>query len=125
MHTANAVMTATPATINPLNKDFWSRARLSQMMTYCFLFVVAAFVFSPEANATTATGAAFLKDTVTWFVNFMKGYGGILAAMLGLVWTLYEAFIQKSLQGVAIAIGVSIIAVYGPTAIQAFFGATL
>lgn len=102
-----------------------SSARMQRFFTFALMFVVMGFLASTDASATTATGGAFLKNTVDFFVSFMSGYGGLLAAMLGLVWTLYEAFVQKSLQGVAIAIGVSIIAVYGPAAVKTFFGATL
>ena len=102
-----------------------SIVRMQRFFTFAFMFVVVGFLATTDANATTDTGGAFLKDTVDFFIAFMKGYGGLLAAMLGLVWTLFEAFVNKSLQGVAIAIGVSIIAVYGPAAVKTFFGATL
>ena len=41
------------------------------------------------------------------------------------MWTLYEAFVSKDVKGAGVAIGVGLIAIYGPTVLGTFFGATL
>lgn len=71
-------------------------------------------------SASTILGAP-----VNWLLKFMSGTGGLLAAMLGLLLTLYSAFVAKSLVGTILSVGIALVALYGPKVLMAFFGATI
>lgn len=89
----------------------------------------AVTVASGANGAVSTTGTTgsgnLLAAPVLWLQQFMKGTGGLLAALLALMWTLYEAFVSKDVKGAGVAIGVGLIAIYGPTVLGTFFGATL
>lgn len=82
-------------------------------------------------NATTGaagdvnTASTVLGAPVNWLLKFMNGTGGLLAAMLGLLLTLYSAFVAKSLVGAILSVGIALVALYGPKVLMAFFGATI
>lgn len=71
------------------------------------------------------TAATVLGAPVNWLLKFMNGTGGLLAAMLGLLLTLYSAFVAKSLVGTILSVGIALVALYGPKVLMAFFGATI
>ncbi|AMW80716.1 hypothetical protein AMD27_17520 (plasmid) [Acinetobacter sp. TGL-Y2] len=84
-----------------------------------------------DLNATTGaagdinTASTVLGAPVNWLLKFMNGTGGLLAAMLGLLLTLYSAFVAKSLVGTILSVGIALVALYGPKVLMAFFGATI
>ncbi|MCK4083690.1 hypothetical protein HCY52_07665 [Acinetobacter radioresistens] len=71
------------------------------------------------------TASTVLGAPVNWLLKFMNGTGGLLAAMLGLLLTLYSAFVAKSLVGTILSVGIALVALYGPKVLMAFFGATI
>lgn len=71
------------------------------------------------------TASTVLGAPVNWLLKFMNGTGGLLAAMLGLLLTLYSAFVAKSLVGAILSVGIALVALYGPKVLMAFFGATI
>ena len=87
---------------------------------------------SSEAGASAGegitqggAGTMILAEPVMWVLNFMNGTGGLLAALLGLLMTLYSAFVSKSLIGVLISVGIALCALYGPDILINFFGAVI
>ena len=70
-------------------------------------------------------GTMILAEPVMWLLNFMNGTGGLLAALMGLLMTLYSAFVSKSLIGVLISVGIALVALYGPDILINFFGAVI
>lgn len=84
-----------------------------------------------DLNAATGaagdvnTASTVLGAPVNWLLKFMNGTGGLLAAMLGLLLTLYSAFVAKSLVGTILSVGIALVALYGPKVLMAFFGATI
>jgi hypothetical protein len=70
-------------------------------------------------------GTMILAEPVMWLLNFMNGTGGLLAALLGLLMTLYSAFVSKSLVGVLVSVGIALCALYGPDILINFFGAVI
>src|SRR5690606_17941285 len=70
-------------------------------------------------------GTMILAEPVMWLLNFMNGTGGLLAALLGLLMTLYSAFVSKSLIGVLVSVGIALCALYGPDILINFFGAVI
>ena len=81
---------------------------------------------SGSGNAgDVSTAGTVLGAPVNWLLTFMNGTGGLLAAMLGLLLTLYSAFVAKSLVGAILSVGIALVALYGPKVLMAFFGATI
>lgn len=81
---------------------------------------------APTGNpGDVATAGTVLGAPVNWLLKFMNGTGGLLAAMLGLLLTLYSAFVAKSLVGTILSVGIALVALYGPKVLMAFFGATI
>ena len=118
-------------------------SRLGKAISYVALAVVAVVLFAlmSEANAlqvdssgavtsTSGTvdmdnGGGILNEPITWLLNFMRGTGGLLAALLGLLMTLYSAFVSKSLIGAILSVGIALCALYGPDILINFFGAVI
>lgn len=118
-------------------------SRLGKAISYVALAVVAVVLFAlmSEANAlqvdssgaVTSTGGTvdmdngggILNEPITWLLNFMRGTGGLLAALLGLLMTLYSAFVSKSLIGAILSVGIALCALYGPDILINFFGAVI
>ena len=118
-------------------------SRLGKAISYVALAVVAVVLFAlmSEANALTVdssgavtsnsgdvdmnNGGGILNEPITWLLNFMRGTGGLLAALLGLLMTLYSAFVSKSLIGAILSVGIALCALYGPDILINFFGAVI
>lgn len=118
-------------------------SRLGKAISYVALAVVAVVLFAlmSEANALQvdssgavtstsgtvdmANGGGILNEPITWLLNFMRGTGGLLAALLGLLMTLYSAFVSKSLIGAILSVGIALCALYGPDILINFFGAVI
>ncbi len=78
-----------------------------------------------EGIEAGGAGTMILAEPVMWLLNFMNGTGGLLAALLGLLMTLYSAFVSKSLIGVLVSVGIALCALYGPDILINFFGAVI
>lgn len=117
-------------------------SRLGKAISYVALAVVAVVLFAlmSEANALQIdatgnvtggkdvdmdNGGGILNEPITWLLNFMRGTGGLLAALLGLLMTLYSAFVSKSLIGAILSVGIALCALYGPDILISFFGAVI
>ena len=118
-------------------------SRLGKAISYVALAVVAVVLFAlmSEANAlqidssgavtsTSGTvdmnnGGGILNEPIVWLLNFMRSTGGLLAALLGLLMTLYSAFVSKSLIGAILSVGIALCALYGPDILIDFFGAVI
>ncbi|WP_436658751.1 hypothetical protein [Acinetobacter sp. P1(2025)] len=131
--------------MSKFNLDAVTKTKAFRFASYvCLsLFVVTLFAMMNNAlaieesslgtdlNATTgeagdvATAGTVLGAPVNWLLTFMNGTGGLLAAMLGLLLTLYSAFVAKSLVGAILSVGIALVALYGPKVLMAFFGATI
>lgn len=139
------------AAIQGLSDKFYnlSQAKGMKAISYFTMLAVAFMLFaawqdasaletseiangSSEAGATAGegieaggAGTMILAEPVMWLLNFMNGTGGLLAALLGLLMTLYSAFVSKSLIGVLISVGIALSALYGPDILINFFGAVI
>lgn len=117
-------------------------SRVGKAISYVALAIVAVILFAlmSEANALQIdasgnvtggnnvdmdNGGGILNEPITWLLNFMRGTGGLLAALLGLLMTLYSAFVSKSLIGAILSVGIALCALYGPDILINFFGAVI
>jgi len=119
-----------------------ANSRLGKAISYVALAVVSVVLFAlmSDANALQIdasgnvtggnnvdmdNGGGILNEPITWLLNFMRGTGGLLAALLGLLMTLYSAFVSKSLIGAILSVGIALCALYGPDILINFFGAVI
>lgn len=120
-----------------------ANSRVAKAVSYVAITVLAVIVFAflNDANALTIdasgnvtsgsgdvdmdNGGGILNEPIAWLLNFMRGTGGLLAALLGLLMTLYSAFVSKSLIGAILSVGIALCALYGPDILINFFGAVI
>lgn len=116
-----------------------TQSKAFQMVTFVALAALVVMLFTllndvsaiTEASLSTTAAAgssadkagSTLNTPTLWVLSFMKGTGGLLAALLGLLLTLYSAFVAKSLVGVMLSVGIAVTALYGPDVIMNFMGA--
>lgn len=123
--------------LNKFSFAEFASSKAARLMSYVALLFTAIFLFTllNDTNAITETqlknasaagadkSGTLLNTPVLWVINFLKGTGGLFAAVLAFVMTLYAAVVAKSLMGIVISIGIGIAAVFGPTILMSFFGA--
>lgn len=119
-----------------------TNSRPAKIVSYVAMALVAVVLFAvfSEANALQIdasgnvtggnnvdmdNGGGILNEPIAWLLNFMRGTGGLLAALLGLLMTLYSAFVSKSLIGAILSVGIALCALYGPDILISFFGAVI
>ena len=124
---------------NPLARKISYFAALALLVVIAYAFTIefasaltvgtngtiTAGTGSQSTAATLTTGGNVLQQPLYWLLNFLKGTGGLFAAVLALLFTIFEAFVRKNLVGAILSFAVALVALYGPGILTTFFGASL
>lgn len=98
---------------------------IANALTVSATGTITAATGSQSTAATMTSGGNVLQQPLFWLLNFLKGTGGLFAAVLALLFTIFEAFVRKNLVGAILSFAVALVALYGPGILTTFFGASL